>query len=92
MLGGGIWLIATEHSRTMSCTAATDLVSDVSSSCQNAAWIYLGGFVVIGFGLIVLVSASLMRRRESRIQQQQHLPSDYVLQLQRAEDRGPDNK
>jgi hypothetical protein len=89
MLGGGAWLIATEHSRTMTCTAATNLVSGVANSCQDAAWLYLAGVVAIGFGLIVILFASLMRRHETRSQQQGRLPSDYTLQLRQARDRGP---
>jgi hypothetical protein len=87
LLGGGVWLIMTEHSRTTGCTARTDLVSGVSNSCQSAAWIYFAGFVVVGFGLIVLLLASLMRRRETRLRRQDRLPSDYMLQLHNVESR-----
>jgi hypothetical protein len=63
-LATGVWLIAAEHSRTAACNAASGPFSGAAASCQTVGWMYFGGFVVAGIGLMVLLFASLLRRHE----------------------------
>jgi hypothetical protein len=66
VFGTGIWLLATEHSKTGGCTNAGGTLSGLSSSCQAIGWAYFAGFVVAGVGLVVLLFTRLMRRHERR--------------------------
>jgi hypothetical protein len=64
ILATGIWLIAEEHSRTATCNAASGPYSGAAASCQTVGWMYFGGFVVAGIGLMVLLFATLLKRHE----------------------------
>jgi hypothetical protein len=83
--GSGLWLIASEPSRTAACTAgATNLVSGASNSCQSAAWIYFAGIVVVGLGIVVTGIALIMKRQEIRYRRHLDVPSDFSLGLSRS--------
>lgn len=64
ILATGVWLIAAEHSHTAACNAASGPYSGAAASCQTVGWMYFGGFVVAGVGLMVLLFASLLKRHE----------------------------
>jgi hypothetical protein len=64
ILATGVWLIAAEHSHTAACNAASGPFSGAAASCQTVGWMYFGGFVVAGIGLMVLLFASLLKRHE----------------------------
>jgi len=66
LLGVGGWLVVTEHTRSGVCNSSGGSISAVPAACQGVGSMYLVGFVLIGFGLIVLFFTSLMKRHEFR--------------------------
>jgi hypothetical protein len=80
ILGTGIWLIATEHSREMTCKA-TGLLPGASAPCQAIGWAYFLGFVVAAAGLIVVLFTGLMKRHEHRQYAHPERPTEMALRM-----------
>lgn len=90
ILATGIWMIATEHSRTAACNASFGTLGSLpgfSNSCQSVAWVYFGGFVATGLGLLVLLFAGLVKRHELRYRRPADKPTEFSLR-----DVGADQK
>lgn len=90
ILATGVWLIATEHSRTAACTALSGPFSSASTSCQTVGWMYFGGFVVAGIGLMVLLFATLLKRHELPYRRHRHEPATELSLRMRASDAAAD--
>ncbi len=79
ILGTGIWMIATEHTRNSACNSSIGALPGFSNSCQSVAWVYFGGFVATGLGVIVLLFAGLMKRHELRSRHRTDRPTEFSL-------------
>lgn len=81
ILATGIWLIAAEHSRTAVCNATSGPFSGAAPSCQTVGWMFFGGFVVAGVGLMVLLFASLLKRHELPYRRQHEAVTELSLRM-----------
>jgi hypothetical protein len=81
ILGTGIWLIATDHARDMSCKASTNVLQNISATCQAIGWDYFLGFVAAAAGVIVILFCGLIKRHEPRGHLQGDRPTEYSLRM-----------
>lgn len=78
----GVWLIATEHSRTAACNAATGQFPGLSPSCEQIGWMYFAGFVAVGFGLVAVLFTGLMSHHDRRSRARHDAPTELSLRLE----------
>jgi hypothetical protein len=67
----GIWLITVQNVHNRACNAAHPTLGQLtgqgmSSECLNIVWYYFCGFALLAFGLIAMVTAVSMMRKQRR--------------------------
>ena len=78
-VGLGVWLIVTEHSRNAACNSRLGFLPGLSSNCQSVSWYYLGGFALVGLGVVTVVLSMMLNRRERRHRRTRTGPTELEL-------------
>ncbi|MGD0054600.1 MAG: hypothetical protein ABSC34_04085 [Acidimicrobiales bacterium] len=78
-IGFSIWLIAEQNVHNRACDAAHPTLGQLtgqgmSSECLNIVWYYFCGFALLAFGLIAMITAISMMRKQRRGHRTREIP------------------
>jgi len=77
--GFGVWLIVVQNVHNRACDAAHPTLGQLTgqgmtSECLNIVWYYFCGFALLAFGLISLVTALSMMKKQRRGRRVREIP------------------